>query len=59
MNNTDKVDYLFHTDKSNAENLPVLQTNQLRNDMKNFNLSLKQRKKVKRKNRGTGRDKQN
>lgn len=49
---------LFHTDKSNAENLPVLQTNQLRNDTKNFNLSLKHLKKEK-KNRGTGRDKQN
>lgn len=38
---------LFHTDKSNAENLPVLQTNQLRNDTKNFNLSLKHLKKEK------------
>lgn len=32
MNNADKVDYLFHIDKRNAENLPVLQTNQLGND---------------------------
>ena len=38
--NANKVDYPFHADKSYAENLPVLQTNQLENDIRKMLRSL-------------------
>lgn len=47
MNDVDKVDYLFHINKINAENLPIRQTNWLGNDTKKTLKSflLKQNKK--------------